>query len=106
LRHIFATQLVNAGYRITTIQALLGQEHINTTLTYARVHNRTVAEDFYEAMAVVEKRLELHLHPSHFLTSANGRNHRSNSNKTLRLLTLVDRLQAEPLIDRQQLLLS
>ena len=61
LRHTYATQLVNAGCRITTIQALLGHKHLNTTMTYARVHDRTVAEDYFTAMAVVEKRLEPHL---------------------------------------------
>jgi len=46
LRHTFATQLVNAGCKITTIQKLLGHQRINSTLIYARVHDRTVAEDY------------------------------------------------------------
>jgi site-specific recombinase XerC len=106
LCHTFATQLVNAGCRITTIQALLGHEQINTTLTCARVHNRMVAEDYYEAMAVVEKRLELHLRPSHSLTRANGQNNSNLNNNAQRLLTLVDRVKAEPLSVSHQALLS
>lgn len=59
LRHTFATQLVNAGCKITTIQQLLGHQRINSTLIYARVHDRTVAEDYYAAMEIVEQRLSL-----------------------------------------------
>jgi integrase len=61
LRHTCATQLVNAGCRITTIQALLGHRRLNATMLYARVRDRTVAEDYYAAMAVIERRLEPHL---------------------------------------------
>ncbi len=59
LRHTFATQLVNAGCKITSIQQLLGHQRINSTLIYARVYDRTVAEDYYTAMARIEQRLEL-----------------------------------------------
>jgi integrase len=58
LRHTFGTQLVNAGCRITTIQALLGHQHLNTTMTYARVHDHTVVEDYYSAMETIEDGLE------------------------------------------------
>ncbi len=59
LRHTCATQLLNAGCRITSIQKFLGHKRLNTTLTYARVHDQTVAEDYYRAMSSVEKRLDL-----------------------------------------------
>jgi hypothetical protein len=58
LRHTFATQLVNAGCRITSIQQLLGHRNISTTLVYARVRNQTVAEDYFAAMELIEKRLD------------------------------------------------
>ena len=59
LRHTAATQLLNAGCRITSIQKFLGHKELNTTMIYARVHDQTVANDYYAAMSVVEKRLEL-----------------------------------------------
>jgi len=57
LRHTAATQLLNAGCRVTSIQKLLGHKSLNTTMTYARVHDRTVAEDYYMAMEEVETRV-------------------------------------------------
>ncbi len=56
LRHTYATQLVNAGCRITSIQQLMGHRRLNTTLIYARVHDHTVAEDYYAAMEIIEER--------------------------------------------------
>jgi site-specific recombinase XerD len=54
LRHTFGTQLVNAGANITTIQALLGHSRLNTTMTYARVHDKTVMTDYLRAMEQIE----------------------------------------------------
>lgn len=59
LRHTAATQLVNAGCRITSIQRFLGHKLLTTTMIYARVHDQTVADDYYGAMERVEKRLKL-----------------------------------------------
>ncbi len=59
LRHTCATQLLNAGCRITSIQKILGHKNINTTLIYAKAYNQTVADDFYAAMERVEARLDL-----------------------------------------------
>jgi integrase/recombinase XerD len=59
LRHTAATQLLNAGCRITSIQKFLGHKDIGSTMTYARVHDHTVANDYYRAMEQVERRLEL-----------------------------------------------
>lgn len=49
---------MNAGCRITSIQKFLGHTRLNSTLTYARVHDETVAKDYYTAMQWVEKRME------------------------------------------------
>lgn len=59
LRHTAATQLLNAGCRITSIQKFLGHKELSTTMIYARVHDQTVEDDYYRAMSSVEKRLEL-----------------------------------------------
>jgi hypothetical protein len=40
---------------VTTIQKLLGHRRLNSTMVYARVHDRTVAKDYYAAMAQIEK---------------------------------------------------
>jgi site-specific recombinase XerD len=59
LRHTCATQLLNAGCRVTSIQRFLGHRRLNSTMIYARGHDRMVAQDYYAAMTQVEKRLEL-----------------------------------------------
>jgi site-specific recombinase XerD len=59
LRHTCATQLLNAGCRVTSIQKLLGHRRIDSTLIYARVHDQTVSADYYAAMTRIEKSLNL-----------------------------------------------
>jgi site-specific recombinase XerD len=59
LRHTCATQLLNAGCRITSIQRFLGHKEIGTTMIYARAHDQNVAEDYFNAMQKVEQRLEI-----------------------------------------------
>jgi hypothetical protein len=51
--------LLNADAPILTVQTLLGHKHIDTTLSYARLYDGTVAADYYRAMNDVERRLEL-----------------------------------------------
>lgn len=57
LRHTCATQLLNAGCRVTSIQRLLGHRRLNSTMVYARAHDQTVAADYYTAMSLIEKNL-------------------------------------------------
>jgi integrase/recombinase XerD len=94
LRHTYATQLVNAGCRITSIQQLLGHRHINTTLVYARVHDGTVADDYYAAMGVIEKRLEpvVNSTPVQTITSERA-NQAQRVGDCTYLLSLLDTLQ-------------
>ncbi len=59
LRHSCATLLLNAGAPILTVQTILGHQHIDTTLGYARLYDGTVAADYYRAMARVEQQMAL-----------------------------------------------
>jgi site-specific recombinase XerD len=91
LRHTCATQLLNAGCRVTSIQKLLGHRRLNSTMIYARIHDRTVAGDYYAAMGQIEKGLDLApLGP----TPTNG-NGPVREEERAHLLELISRL-AEP----------
>lgn len=54
LRHTFATQLLNVGCMVTSIQKLLGHTNLNTTMTYARAFDRTVMLDYFRAVDAIE----------------------------------------------------
>ena len=54
LRHCCASLLLNAGASILAVQALLGHKHVDTTLRYARLYDRTVAADYERAMSRIE----------------------------------------------------
>ncbi len=87
LRHTFGTQLINAGCRVTSIQKLLGHGRLNSTMVYARVHDRTVAEDYYAAMVQIEKCLDLTSE-----AEADDANEPVNVEERAHLLELADRL--------------
>jgi site-specific recombinase XerD len=59
LRHTCATQLLNAGCRVTSIQRFLGHKKLSSTMIYARAHDQTVAEDYFSAMQRIEERLDI-----------------------------------------------
>lgn len=59
LRHTCATQLLNAGCRITSIQRFLGHKDLASTMVYAKAHDQTVADDYFQAMQRVEQRLDI-----------------------------------------------
>ena len=54
LRHTFATQLLNVGCKVTSIQKLLGHTNLNTTMTYARAFDQTVMLDYFHAVDAIE----------------------------------------------------
>jgi site-specific recombinase XerD len=64
LRHTCATQLLNAGCPVTSIQKLLGHKKLNTTMVYARAYDATVEADYFAAMGRIEQRLELVSEPA------------------------------------------
>ena len=55
LRHTLATRLLNAGMDITQIQKLLGHQHLDTTMIYARVLDTTLEAQYRRAMANIER---------------------------------------------------
>ena len=56
LRHTFATELLNAGMRLECLQVLLGHQNIEETRRYARLTDKTREEEYFKAMAVIERR--------------------------------------------------
>lgn len=108
LRHTFATQLLNAGCKITTIQALLGHRHPNSTLVYARLHDHTIAADYLAAMTIIEAQWQAPLpSPPEQKPAHNGHPPAANvEDETTHLLRLVTELQLEPLTASQQAVVS
>ena len=45
-----ATQLLNAGADLVTIQQILGHSQIETTMQYSRLSNLKAQSDYYQAM--------------------------------------------------------
>jgi site-specific recombinase XerD len=55
LRHTFATELLNAGMRLECLEKLLGHTSLEVTRRYARLTDRTREEEYFRAMAVIER---------------------------------------------------
>ena len=55
LRHSFASELLNAGMRLEVLQQLLGHQDIEVTRHYARLTDKTREEEYFRAMAIIEK---------------------------------------------------
>jgi integrase len=54
LRHTLATQAINRGMSLEAIAALLGHKSLSMTLVYARIADRTVAEEYFKVTEKVE----------------------------------------------------
>ena len=54
LRHTLATQAINRGMRLEAIAAMLGHRTLRMTLIYARIANRTVADQYHSVSASVD----------------------------------------------------
>ncbi len=55
LRHTCATELLNDGMRLECLQQLLGHSSIEMTRRYARLTDNTRREEYFRAMAIIEK---------------------------------------------------
>ncbi len=55
LRHTYASELLNAGMRLVSLQELLGHDSIEVTRRYARLSNTTRKEEYFRAMAAIER---------------------------------------------------
>jgi integrase len=54
LRHTLATQAINRGMSLEAIAALLGHRSMKMTMTYARISDRTVADEYFRVTGAVE----------------------------------------------------
>jgi site-specific recombinase XerD len=54
LRHTLATQAINRGMSLEAIAALLGHRSLRMTMVYARIADRTVAEEYFSVTEKVE----------------------------------------------------
>jgi len=54
LRHTVATQAVNRGMSLEAIAALLGHRDLSMTMVYARIADRTVADEYFAVTKKVE----------------------------------------------------
>jgi site-specific recombinase XerD len=69
LRHTLATQAINRGMSLEAIAALLGHRSLTMTLVYARIADRTVADEYF---AVSEKVEALYDQPRALAADAEG----------------------------------
>jgi len=54
MRHTLATQAINRGMSLEAIAAMLGHHSMDMTLRYAKIANRTVADEYFAVTAKVE----------------------------------------------------
>jgi len=69
LRHTLATQAINRGMSIEAIAALLGHKSLAMTMVYARIADKTVADEYF---SVTEKVEALYGQPQQLAASDEG----------------------------------
>ncbi len=69
LRHTLATQAMNRGMSLDAIAALLGHKTLAMTMVYARIADKTVAEEYF---AVTEKVEALYNQPRQLASDDEG----------------------------------
>lgn len=60
LRHTLATQAINRGMSLEAIAALLGHRSLSMTMVYARIADRTVAQEYFNVTEKVEALYDAH----------------------------------------------
>ena len=55
LRHTYATDLLNAGMPLEVLEKLLGHNSLEVTRRYARLKDKTKEEEYFKAMAIIER---------------------------------------------------
>ena len=56
LRHTYATELLNARMPLECLEKLMGHSRLEVTQRYARLTDKTKEEEYFKAMAVIERR--------------------------------------------------
>jgi integrase len=102
LRHSCATFLLNSGMQILSGQAILGHQHIDTTLGYARLYDGTVAADYQRAIGRLEGGIANNIADAQF---------HLNTNELLPILNSLssgkfDRKQAKMVLTLRKMILS
>ncbi|MDN5896119.1 MAG: site-specific integrase [Nocardioides sp.] len=90
LRHTLATQAINRGMSLEAIAALLGHHDLSMTMVYARIADRTVAEEYFAVTKKVEALYDgasqPHGQPPVLPADAAGQNMRVLRNETAKRL--------------------
>jgi len=81
LRHTLATQAINRGMRLEAVAALLGHKNLEMTLVYARIADRTVADEYFNVATKVD-----HLYSTALPADAEGPNMRRLRQQHQRML--------------------
>jgi len=55
LRHTFASELLSAGLPLESLQILMGHCHIEITRRYARLTDKVLEKDYFQAMQIIER---------------------------------------------------
>jgi integrase len=55
LRHTYATDLLNARMPLEVLEKLLGHNSLEVTRRYARLKDKTKEEEYFKAMAIIER---------------------------------------------------
>jgi site-specific recombinase XerD len=55
LRHTFASEMLNGGMSLQSLQELLGHSDIEMTRRYARLTDNTRRQEYYKAMQIIER---------------------------------------------------